>query len=99
MLPILMLLVALQEEFTVRLEATPTTGYVWRLREPSPDGIQLLGSSYEEETASDGRPGSSGIQLFRLKALKEGAYTLQFDLKRPWEREAIDVRMVTVEVN
>lgn len=99
MLPILMLLVALQEEFTVRLEATPTTGYVWGLKEPYPDGIQLLGSGYEEEAASDGRPGSSGIQLFRLKALKKGEYTLQFDLKRPWEMEAIDVRMVTVKVN
>ena len=83
------------EEFSVRLESTPTTGYMWNVN-TLPEGIQLLGSEYEKPTGD--RPGDPGIQAFRFRALRAGEHLINFALKRPWEKNPIRSRTVRVEV-
>jgi len=84
-------------EFSVRLESTPTTGYVWDV-ETLPESIELLGSEYEK-SADEHPPGDPGIQAFRFRARNAGEHQINFILKRQWEKNAIKSHTVKVEVN
>jgi predicted secreted protein len=74
-------------EFSVRLKATPSTGYVWDI-EQLPESVQFLGSDYEKP-ASDLKPGDAMIKAFRFRVLEEGEHMISFVLKRQWERNAV----------
>jgi predicted secreted protein len=88
---------AVGEEFEVRLESTPTTGYIWEVAQ-LPETVELLGTEFEP---SGGEPqaGAPGNQLFRFRAGQPGQYQIDFVLKRQWELEAIRSRTVSVQVN
>jgi predicted secreted protein len=80
--------------FEVELDSAPTTGYGWEIAH-LPPGVDLLGSDF---TASpDGEAGDGGVQVFRLVANHPGHYELRFLLKRRWEQEPIDLKVVEVE--
>lgn len=85
------------EEFEVRLESTPTTGYAWEVAQ-LPENVELLGTEFEP---SGGEPqaGAPGNQLFRFQARQAGQYQIDFVLKRQWELEGIQSHTVNVEVN
>jgi predicted secreted protein len=86
-------------EFTLSLKSTPTTGYAWEVQ-TLPEGIQLLGSDYEnEKPVHDIRPGASVMHLFRFRALTTGQHMITFMLKRPWESDAIEFHTATVHSN
>ncbi|WP_394823872.1 protease inhibitor I42 family protein [Pendulispora albinea] len=84
------------EEFAVRVESNPTTGYVWKVH-ALPDGVELLSSEYEHEVGP-GHPGRPGTQIFRFRALEPGEHAIDLTLERPWEAKAIDSLAVTVKV-
>ena len=84
-------------EFSVRLESTPTTGYVWDV-ETLPESIELLGSEYEQP-AGERPPGDPGTQAFRFRARNPGEHLIHFVLKRQWESKAINSHTVKVEVS
>ena len=81
------------DEFEVRLAATPATGYQWEAG-PLPDGITHLGTEYAQP--SGGAPGDAGEQVFRFRAERSGDFPLQFVLKRPWETTAARTHEVVV---
>ena len=85
------------EEFEVRLESTPTTGYVWGVAQ-LPDTVELLREEFEP---SGGEPqaGAPGFQHFRFRARQAGEYQIDFVLKRQWELKGIQSHTVNVEVN
>ena len=79
--------------FEVRLGAAPPTGYGWEIAHPPP-GVELLGGDAPAlEAAVQGGDG----QLFRLVASHPGRFELRFLLKRGWEQEPIEIRVVEVE--
>jgi predicted secreted protein len=96
-MPLDLITVAVDDEFTISLTSIATTGYVWNV-ESDPDAIQLLGR--ENETASrEAKPGDSSSQIFRFRAHKTGEHKIVFELGRPWENKAIETKTVTVKVN
>jgi predicted secreted protein len=82
-------------EFTVQLNATPTTGYVWEVH-TLPEDIKLLGSDYEKSGGVIA-PGDQVIQVFRFRTLRSGEHTIKFVLKRPWESNILESHTVTVK--
>ena len=84
------------QEFTVRLQATPSTGYVWEVQS-LPEGIQLSGSDHEQP-GSDLLPGNPLTQVFRFQARQAGEHTITLGLKRSWESSVIAIHQVKVQV-
>jgi predicted secreted protein len=80
--------------FEVKLASAPTTGYGWEIAH-LPPGIDLLGSDFA--IAADAAVGDGGVQVFRLVAGHPGHFELRFLLKRRWEQEPIDIRVVEVD--
>jgi predicted secreted protein len=79
--------------FDVRLASAPTTGYGWEIAH-LPPGVELLGSDFD--ISPDAAVGDGGVQVFRLVANHSGRFELRFVLKRRWEQEPIDIRVVEV---
>ena len=87
---------AVGQEFTIQLQSTPTTGYVWEV-EKLPQNVRLSKSEYEKP--EDTRPGAPVTQLFRFQAQKAGKHKITFVLKRSWEESAIESHTVTVKAS
>ena len=69
------------KEFTIELEANPTTGYSW---EPQLDknGVELVKSSYTPSKTS--RLGGGGKQTFNFLPRKKGEVMIRMRYRRPW---------------
>ena len=89
-----MLNVAPGVPFDVEIGATPTTGYVWQLPE-LPSGIELVGSDFRPGPSN--RPGDGGPQVFHLRTQQPGHFRLLFILKRRWEAEAVQSKLIEIE--
>lgn len=85
------------EEFTVPIQSTPTTGYVWEVQS-LPQSIQFLDSDFEKPPGSV-LPGAQITQVFRFQLLQAGEYPITFVLKRQWESNAAESLTVTVKSN
>lgn len=90
-----MLTVALGAGFEVELGSGASTGYTWELLEPH-EGIALVASGFREQAGA--AIGDGGSQVFELRALRAGRQQLHFVRKRRWEQEAIDSRVIDIEV-
>ena len=64
----------------VKLEANPTTGYDWTVKQ-APPSIALLKSTYREPTGD--RLGASGQQLLTFKATAAGTWQMELIYDRP----------------
>lgn len=84
------------EVFSVRLESTPTTGYLWKLT-VLPSGLSAEGSTVEKQSGSE-KPGDSSLQVFQFRAVASGTYQLEFVLKRSWEQTPIKTQRMTITV-
>jgi predicted secreted protein len=80
--------------FDVELGSAPTTGYAWELRS-LPEGVELLGSDFS--LPADAAPGDGGVQVFHVRTTRPGHFELPFVLKRRWESEGIEARVIEVE--
>jgi predicted secreted protein len=58
------------KQFTINLDATPSTGFQWELDYYDPKFVALVGSEYKPYTVP--QMGSTGSQQFTFKALKVG---------------------------
>jgi len=74
--------------FSVVLEANPTTGYQWELDFDS-DYIQLVDKKYAIDWQGPDLPppGTGGHETFNFLALKPGKTELVFSYLRSWEEE------------
>lgn len=84
-------------EFTLALDANPTTGYEWRLARP-PDAavVQLLGQEYRPDLPR--RIGSGGTSLWTFRAAGAGETGVTFEYLRPWESGVPPIRTETFAV-
>ena len=82
----------------VRLEANHTTGYSWIAAPAANPVLMRQGAARSEEHASGGKAGVGGVEIWRFKAVKAGKQGLQFDYRRPWERNTPPAKVVTFAV-
>jgi predicted secreted protein len=80
--------------FDVELGSAPTTGYAWELLS-LPAGLELLGSDFSLPAAA--AIGDGGVQVFHLRASRAGHFELRFVLKRRWQTQPIQERIVEIE--
>lgn len=84
-------------EFTVALNANPTTGYQWKLVPPAGDApVQFVSRSFVADTPQ--RLGSGGMETWTFRALRAGATQLEFTYVRPWEAGVDPVQQRTINV-
>jgi inhibitor of cysteine peptidase len=70
----------------IRLQANPTTGYLWLLQ-PFPKFLELSDFSYDK--TGKPMPGSGGTQTVNFIAKSLGTGEVKFDYRRIWEKADI----------
>lgn len=90
--------VKVDDDFTISLEANPSTGYSWELTGPLDDQVVVeLGSDHQPgEGTGVGVPGQ---QLFRFQAVGKGTATIGLQYVRPWETGVAPAKTSEFTVN
>ena len=90
------------DQFDVRLEANPSTGYRWDLGRPLDESIvKLVGSDYQREPAPAGGAapvGQAGLETWRFEAVAPGRTMVELVYRRPWETASAPARVVLYSV-
>jgi len=86
--------VGVGEIFSVELEGSPTSGYVWSLHN-EPQMVRVV----EQTTQPSGGIGGSARQRFVLEPVKPGNTTLIFKYGRPWEDKALEKTEIRVQID
>ncbi len=79
----------------IALPESPTTGYLWELAEP-PAGVCEHDKVFvgpNERIA-----GGGGTRVFKVELGAMGRYELEFHLRRPWEGDPLERRVVEVVI-
>lgn len=85
------------DDFTIILEANPSTGFSWSYEISKPDHVQFEGESFiQQNTDLVGAPGEAA---FSFKVLGEGVSTIVFSYEQPWVGEAEKTLRVLVYKN
>lgn len=82
----------------VRLEANHTTGFSWIVAPVANPLLVRQGVARYEEHPSGGKAGVGGVEIWRFKAVKSGKQGLQFDYRRPWEKNTPPAKIATFSV-
>ena len=82
------------DSYVVELEGNPSTGYRWKLSEPSSENLGILrvdDLGYRAAKKEPGRVlvGAPRPYEFRITLLSPGAAKLLFEYLRPWESKPI----------
>jgi predicted secreted protein len=80
------------QPFTIDLEAIPGAGYMWELT-GQPGEVELMS---QEVVAISEEVGGSSTQRFTLVAHRPGSYSLEFELKRKWEKEPVKTSVFSI---
>ncbi len=72
------------KEFTIALQANPTTGYQWT-EQHNTALLSLVSSEFKPSKQAKGTAGAGGIHYFKFKALKPGRAIIEFTYKHPQE--------------
>jgi predicted secreted protein len=81
--PYVGLQVAIGNQFTIDLDASPSTGFQWELDYCDPNFVALVRSEYKPYTVPE--KGSTGSQAFTFNALKVGNTMLKLSYAHPGE--------------
>jgi inhibitor of cysteine peptidase len=79
------------EKFTIRLDASPTTGYEWSVSVSDEAVVSLEKSEYQQ--GGSGLAGAGGTQVLVFKANKAGTATIDLVYQRSWETKEDDERL------
>jgi inhibitor of cysteine peptidase len=82
----------------VRLEANHTTGYSWVFTPAANPVLMRQGRTAYQEHGAGGTVGAGGVEVWRFKAMKAGKQGLQFEYRRPWEKDSPPAKVVTFTV-
>lgn len=85
-----------EQEFSITLEANPTTGYQWDL-DYDEDYLELVDRKYET-LVQEGIVGAGGEEIFKFKALKSGETQITFSYLRTWEDSSIDEKVYEIVI-
>jgi len=88
------LLVQVGQSFAIDLEAIPGAGYMWELTRQAEE-VELTS---QEVVAIAKEVGGSSTQRFTLVAHQPGSYSLEFELKRKWEKDPVKTSVFSIQV-
>ncbi|KYK38888.1 MAG: protease inhibitor I42 family protein [Theionarchaea archaeon] len=75
-----------KKEFTISLDASPTTGYTWEARFDE-TMLQLKEKMFEPHSSAIG---GGGIETFTFIPAREGETDIIMHYKRPWEEKVVE---------
>jgi inhibitor of cysteine peptidase len=73
---------ALGEEFNIRLEENPSTGYSWNFS--ISEGLQMVKDEFIASETGGMVVGAGGIRSIHLQTVKAGEQTVSGEYRRPW---------------
>lgn len=78
---------------TISLPSNPTTGFSWQVEFTDP------ALTYRElpYRARGGGLGAGGTQRFEVTPARPGNFVMRLELRRPWDREAKEVRTYHID--
>ena len=76
-------------DFTISLNANPTTGYTWSHTVENSELVEIK-SEYVPNKVEDGVVGAGGNEVITIKGLKPGTTTVTFKYSRSWEPSESD---------
>ena len=72
------------EEFAIKLESNPSTGFSWELQQPLDDSIlESKGSDYE--AGKNDAPGAGGHEILTYEAVGDGTTTISLGYLQPFD--------------
>jgi inhibitor of cysteine peptidase len=83
------------EQFEVRLESNPTTGYAWQVVE-QPDAVTLVSSEYEAPDTS--LVGAGGVEAFVFEGASAGSGELRLEYLRSFEKPPVPAETAEFQV-
>jgi inhibitor of cysteine peptidase len=83
------------EQFEVRLESNPTTGYAWQVVE-QPDVIDLVSSEYDAPDTS--LVGAGGVEVFVFEGASAGSGELRLEYVRSFEDPPVPAETAEFQV-
>jgi len=84
------------EEFSIRLQGNPTTGYLWEVAANDPAVLKQKGEIVF--VADNDRMGAGGQLIFRFVPRGVGSVRLKLVYRRPWEKEIPPIKAFEVTV-
>ena len=84
-------------QVTVKLPWSPGTGYDWVLTRNDPSMLLREGEA-RTEPAKEPMPGAPETRVFLFKALKPGSTALEFQSRRPFEKDVAPQEVFRVQV-
>lgn len=82
-------------DFMMKLDSNPTTGYKW-MPNYDPFYLELISDEFTLET---NMMGSGGTQRFSFRALKSGETEIEMMYRRPWDKKPLRSRKFTININ
>ncbi|MBN2489102.1 MAG: protease inhibitor I42 family protein [Methanosarcinaceae archaeon] len=81
----------------INLEANPTTGYTWEVKEPVDELILKRVGDIEFDPESE-LIGAGGMQTIRFEVIDEGQATIELVYHRPWETDVEPLETFSVQI-
>jgi len=72
------------QNFTIRLQSNPTTGYGWQLSKALDNKISLVTNAYIPPDSK--LCGAGGHEVWTFKAIEQGQAEISMKYVRPWEK-------------
>lgn len=79
----------------IQLPESPTTGYRWELEDEN-NRARISSATFEEASHAERLAGAGGTRTFRLELFDTEPLRLSFALRRQWDPEPIERRVVGV---
>ena len=73
------------QNFTIKMESNPTTGYGWQLSKALDNKISLVTNAFIPPDSK--LCGAGGHELWTFKAIGEGQTDISMKYVRPWEKD------------
>lgn len=83
------------QKFAIDLEGMPGAGYMWELTQ-NPGQIELMS---QKVVSMSKEIGGNSTQRFLIVAHQPGNFSLEFGLKRKWEKNPVETRVFSIQVS
>ncbi len=75
------------EDFTITLDANPSTGYSWSLSKPlDKEVVTLVSNNYLTPKTEKNKVGQGGKSVWKFKGAGAGKAVITLEYKRSWEK-------------